>query len=164
MSNIPNVALDVSGVTVESAYSKTMFMIFHSLFGMNYRTRFFVKTIRSMSTSLGSNPVESLVRSKLQNALSPTFLEIVNESYKHSVPKGSESHFKVVVVSAAFEGKTLVQMHRLVNQTLAEELKESIHALSIQAKTPKQWEQDATIANTPNCLGKEKHGTKDVKL
>lgn len=101
-------------------------------------------------------PVEEAVRNKLQAAFVPTFFEVVNESYKHNVPAGSESHFKVVVVSTQFEGKSLIQRHRMVNQTLGEELKTLIHALSIQAKTPEQWAQDSTIQKTPNCLGGEK--------
>ena len=111
---------------------------------------------RNMSTVTAANPVETIVRTKLENAFAPTFIEIINESYKHNVPKGSESHFKVVVVSTEFEGKSLIQRHRLVNQTLAEELKHPIHALSIQAKTPEQWAQDSTITKTPNCLGGDK--------
>jgi len=109
-----------------------------------------------MSTAAAANPVETIVRTKLESAFSPSFIEIINESYKHNVPKGSESHFKVVVVSTEFEGKSLIQRHRLVNQALAEELKHPIHALSIQAKTPEQWAQDSTITKTPNCLGGDK--------
>lgn len=50
----------------------------------------------------------------------------------HSVPKGSETHFKVVVVSDQFKDKTLLDRHRAVNQLLDEELKSGVHALSIQ--------------------------------
>ena len=61
-----------------------------------------------------------------------------------------------MVVSEAFEGKALIQRHRIVNEILAEEIK-LIHALSIQAKTPSQWEISGHhIANTPPCLGGSK--------
>ena len=110
----------------------------------------------AMSSEALSNPVETLITSKLSLQFRPSHLDIVNESYKHSVPKGSESHFKVVIVSDQFEGKSLVERHRMVNHCLGEELKQSIHALSIQAKTPSQWAENSTIANTPPCLGGSK--------
>ena len=118
-----------------------------------------LRVVRKMSTSTGmtqvdlTKPIEKLVREKLTQTFAPTYFEVVNESYKHNVPTGSESHFKVVVVSKEFDGKTLVQRHRMVNHSLGEELKTSIHALSILAKTPEQWEQDSSVQKTPNCLG-----------
>ena len=84
-------------------------------------------------------------------------IQVINESYKHSVPKGSESHFQVVIVSHQFEGMPLIQRHRLVNSLLQEELQHDIHALSIQAKTPTQWEKNSMVSPTPNCLGGSKH-------
>ena len=104
----------------------------------------------------GLKPVETLIHSKIISVLSPSHVEIVNESFKHNVPKGSESHFKVLVVSDVFEGKSLVERHRMVNHCLGEELKSSIHALSIQAKTNAQWEASAVMHTTPNCLGGDK--------
>ncbi len=65
-------------------------------------------------------------------------LEVVNESYMHSVPRGSETHFKVVVVSTAFDGVGVLQRHRAVNTLLDPELKGGVHALSIVARTPAQ--------------------------
>lgn len=51
-----------------------------------------------------------------------------------------ETHFKVIIVSDVFDGKTLIDRHRLVNECLALELAErGVHALSIQAKTLVQW-------------------------
>ena len=100
--------------------------------------------------------MEPLIRSKIEAALSPTHLELVNESYKHNVPEGSESHFKVLVVSESFEGKSLIERHRMVNHVLGDELKRGIHALSIQAKTPSQFQADPTVSSTPNCLGGSK--------
>ena len=62
----------------------------------------------------------------------PSHLEVINESNMHNVPKGSETHFKVVVVSDSFEGLSLVKRHRAVNEVLAQELQSGVHALSIQ--------------------------------
>eukprot|EP00079_Xenopus_tropicalis_P029574 XP_012825074.1 PREDICTED: bolA-like protein 1 [Xenopus tropicalis] len=102
-------------------------------------------------------PVENAIRSKLTETLKPSHLEVLNESYMHAVPKGSETHFKVVVVSESFLGKSLIQRHRLVNELLKDELAGPVHALSIQAKTPQQWEENPAISNSPACMGGSKH-------
>jgi BolA protein len=101
-------------------------------------------------------PIEASIRTKLTASLNPTFFDVINESYKHNVPAGSESHFNVVVVSDQFEGKSLIQRHRMVNHALGDELKNSVHALSIQARTPAQWSENSTVNKTPNCLGGDK--------
>ncbi|KAM4612452.1 bolA-like protein 1 isoform 1-T2 [Discoglossus pictus] len=116
-----------------------------------------VKTRYSTSQSNMEKPVESSIRSKLTKSLEPTHLEVLNESYMHAVPKGSETHFKVVVVSEMFNGKSLIQRHRLVNELLAEELAGPVHALSIQAKTTCQWEENPVISKSPACMGGSKH-------
>ncbi len=93
------------------------------------------------------------ISTKLVAALNPHFIEIINESHRHNVPAGSETHFKVVVVSSLFENKSLVERHRSVNTLLKEELANGVHALSIQAKTVSEWEASPTVTATPNCLG-----------
>ncbi|NP_001003557.2 bolA-like protein 1 [Danio rerio] len=102
-------------------------------------------------------PVETTIRTKLSKALNPEHLEVINESHMHAVPPGSESHFKVLVVSPQFEGLSLLQRHRLVNETLKEELSTCIHALSIQAKTPQQWSSNPSLAKSPPCMGGSRH-------
>ncbi|KAM4013470.1 bolA-like protein 1 [Anomaloglossus baeobatrachus] len=102
-------------------------------------------------------PVETSIRAKLSQNLEPCHLEVHNESYMHAVPAESETHFKVVVVSDAFRGKSLIQRHRLVNDLLKDELAGPVHALSIQAKTPQQWEENPTINESPGCMGGSKH-------
>lgn len=102
-------------------------------------------------------PVQTTIERKLKETFNPAFLQVFNESYKHCVPKNSETHFKVVVVSDSFAGKTPVQRHRAVNAVLQEELTSGVHALSIQAKTGQQWEKSQKlVADTPPCLGKSK--------
>ncbi|KAM4690342.1 bolA-like protein 1 [Rhinophrynus dorsalis] len=110
---------------------------------------------RSLTTM--EKPVEMAIRSKLTQNLEPCHLEVLNESYMHAVPKGSETHFKVVVVSEMFNGKSLIQRHRLVNELLKEELAGPVHALSIQAKTPQQWEDNPAVGKSPACMGGSKH-------
>lgn len=86
--------------------------------------------------------VEAAIREKLERALAPSRLEVVNESHLHaghrSSPGTGESHFRVLVVSAMFAGKPRLARHRLVNEALAEELKGKVHALAIEAYAPEE--------------------------
>ncbi len=98
--------------------------------------------------------VTSSIHDKLVAALQPVALEVINESHMHKGGRGKETHFKVVVVSDAFDGKPLVQRHRLVNEALAEEFRSGVHALSIHAYTPAQWTaRGGDIPKSPPCLG-----------
>jgi BolA protein len=94
------------------------------------------------------------IEAKLGEALRPVHLEVVNESGMHNVPAGSETHFKVLVVSPAFEGLSLLDRHRRVNETLKAELAAGVHALTIRALTPAQWSDDGAAGfASPKCLG-----------
>lgn len=64
---------------------------------------------RQMESSAG--PIAQSIQSKIKTGAEPEHLEIINESYMHNVPKGSETHFKVVVVSQKFEGMSLIKVH-----------------------------------------------------
>lgn len=69
-------------------------------------------------------------------------------------PKDSETHFKVVVVSSQFDSvKSPIQRHRLINSALEEELAGPVHALSIVAKSPAQWEKNQQVSPSPSCKG-----------
>lgn len=103
-------------------------------------------------------PVSAAITANLSATFDPSHLEVINESHMHNVPKDSETHFKVVVVSAEFEkAKTPLQRHRLVNAALKEQLDGPVHALSIVAKTPAQWQAmvDAgqQVGPSPSCRG-----------
>ena len=81
-----------------------------------------------------------IIAEKLNTAFAPQSLNIVNESHLHAghgdhVLSG-ESHFRVHIVSEAFNGKSRLERHRIVNTLLAAELRDSIHALAIHASTP----------------------------
>jgi BolA protein len=84
--------------------------------------------------------IAATIREKLMIALRPTRLDVINESHVHaghqSSPGTGESHFRVLVMSPEFAGKSRVDRHRLVNGTLAAELKGQVHALAIQAYAP----------------------------
>ena len=84
--------------------------------------------------------VESTMRDKLTRALQPTRLTIINESHLHAghrtSPGTGESHVRVEIEAPTFAGKSRVQRHRLVNETLAAELAGKVHALAIKATVP----------------------------
>jgi stress-induced morphogen len=102
---------------------------------------------------------QDTITTKLRAAFTPLHLDVENESAKHNVPKGSETHFKVLVVSAAFEGKGPVDRHRLIHEVLREELRTGVHALSLRALAPGQWAPEAAEAfRSPPCLGGDKGG------
>ncbi|XP_065083205.1 bolA-like protein DDB_G0274169 [Ochlerotatus camptorhynchus] len=104
--------------------------------------------------STQEKPIETAIQDGLNSKLSPVHLEVVNESYMHNVPKGSETHFKVLVVSDQFDGVPLIKRHRLVNEIVREKLEGNfVHALSIEAKTPAQWNESYKLEPSPNCRG-----------
>ena len=99
-------------------------------------------------------PIEEKIVQKMNNALQLDYLQVVNESDMHNVPPGSESHFKISVVSHDFVGKNLLAQHRMINAILASELQQDIHALALHTFTPEQWQDVSGISpDSPPCLG-----------
>jgi BolA protein len=76
----------------------------------------------------------------LASALSPQSLDVIDESHLHKGHAGArpegETHFRVKIIAEAFRGKSRVDIHRMVNTILADELAAGVHALAIQAKAP----------------------------
>ncbi|WP_299788754.1 BolA family transcriptional regulator [uncultured Shewanella sp.] len=97
--------------------------------------------------------VEQIITEKLTAALSPSHLEVINESHNHHVPPNSETHFKVIIACDSFEGKRLLARHRTVNEALAAEFANGLHALSMHTFTPAEWAQEADIPSSPKCKG-----------
>ncbi|HHH36281.1 MAG TPA: BolA/IbaG family iron-sulfur metabolism protein [Gammaproteobacteria bacterium] len=98
--------------------------------------------------------VQADMEQKLRRSFDPDHLEVINESSAHNVPPGSESHFKVVIVSSRFEGQGLVARHRSVHEVLAGALAGPVHALSIRAHTPAEWQARGRRSDaSPPCLG-----------
>jgi len=77
---------------------------------------------------------------KLREAFVPESLDVVDESHLHEGHAGhrpgGETHFRVYIVSPAFQGKSRIARHRMINDTLAHELKSGVHALAIHAAAP----------------------------
>ena len=82
--------------------------------------------------------IREQIEDKLRAAFEPVFLEVVDESYRHNVPAGSESHFKVVLVSDRFSGERFLNRHRMIYGTLAAELSSTVHALALHTYTIKE--------------------------
>lgn len=138
------------------------------LFPHPFSTTTATTTVRSMSaTSSAAAPnhgvVEAAIQANLQESFAPVeHLEVRNESHMHNVPKNSETHFKVVIVSPIFESVTSpIQRHRLVHKALHNQLMDNggtVHALSIVAKSPQQWkamidEGKTLVPPSPKCKG-----------
>jgi len=101
--------------------------------------------------------VQADIERKLAEGIQPLHMQVINESGNHNVPPGSESHFKVVLVSNDFDGKNLLARHRLVNTVLADELKSKIHALALHTYTESEWrDQNGDAPMSPPCLGGSK--------
>lgn len=97
--------------------------------------------------------IQQNIEQKLQQALAPEHLQVINESSGHNVAPGSETHFRLLVVSNAFEGLSAVKRQQRIYGILADELAGEVHALTMQTLTPEQWQQDSTVAQSPPCLG-----------
>lgn len=87
--------------------------------------------------------MRTTIEGKLVEALSPLHIEVKDESHLHAghagAPGGGESHFRVLIVAEAFEGMNRVARQRRINQILACELKEQIHALAMKTLTPSEY-------------------------
>ncbi|WP_306119548.1 MULTISPECIES: BolA family protein [unclassified Roseitalea] len=82
------------------------------------------------------------MRDKLAHAFAPERLEVINESHLHAGHQGGamdgtgETHFRVRIVSARFDGLSRIERHRAVNEALAAELAEGVHALAVEPAAP----------------------------
>ena len=87
--------------------------------------------------------VADIIESKLRAALAPEHLVIKDESHLHhghsGAPEGGQSHFRVTIVAAFFDGQNRVARQRKINQILAEELAGPIHALAMTTLSPAEW-------------------------
>lgn len=84
--------------------------------------------------------VAQRIETKLTSAFAPSRLDVIDESHLHAghagARPGGESHFRVEIVAEAFAGLSRLAAHRAVNEVLAEELREQVHALAISARAP----------------------------
>lgn len=81
------------------------------------------------------------LRERIVAALTPTHLDIVDESHLHAGHAGARDgggHYRMTIVSSRFAGKRTMERHRLVYDAAGDLMKRQIHALSITAKAPEE--------------------------
>ena len=101
--------------------------------------------------------VQQQIQQILHEQFQPDMLEVTNESHMHSVPPDSETHFKVVIVARAFDGRRKVARHQQVYAALSEQLQGPVHALALHTYTPAEWgERQQSAPDSPDCLGGSK--------
>jgi BolA family transcriptional regulator, general stress-responsive regulator len=85
---------------------------------------------------------KDIIINKLREAFLPESLDVADESHLHEGHAGhrpgGETHFRVHIVSRAFEGKSRVERHRMINAALSAELAGSVHALAIHARASEE--------------------------
>ena len=100
-------------------------------------------------------PMQQRIYERLKSSFAPVFLTVENESHTHNVPRGSESHFRVVIVTDAFVSQRLIKRHKAVNEVLTNEIA-VIHALALHTYTPEEWRaRREDVPSSPHCLGGE---------
>jgi BolA protein len=84
--------------------------------------------------------IANTIRQKLEEALKPELIEIIDHSAAHAGHAGNKGggHYNVTIVAQQFEGKSLVQRHQMIYQVMGDLMKEEIHALGINALTPSE--------------------------
>jgi BolA family transcriptional regulator, general stress-responsive regulator len=84
--------------------------------------------------------IRDVIIYKLREAFTPESLDVADESHLHEGHAGhrpgGETHFRLYIVSQAFEGKSRIERHRMINATLSAELAGTVHALAIKAEAP----------------------------
>jgi BolA protein len=99
--------------------------------------------------------IQLSLQEKLKAVFLPTHLEVINESASHHRNPEGESHFKLVIVSESFQGKSRVERQRMVQDLFDEERAEGLHALTMTTLTKQEWEAQKIKPRvaSPTCLG-----------
>ena len=98
--------------------------------------------------------IQDTIKETLIKDFNPSVLKLVNESYMHSVPQDSETHFKLVIVSDFFMNISQVKRHQIIYKSL-EEIMKQIHALSINSYDETEYSKNPIILDSPNCVNKK---------
>lgn len=104
----------------------------------------------------GYRDIRAVIEARLAREFDLQHLEVVNESHQHNVPANSQTHFKLVLVSADFAGLTRIKRHRQINALLPDLLAGEVHALALHPYSPEEWQKRFGAAPmSPPCLGGE---------
>jgi BolA protein len=97
--------------------------------------------------------MQQQIETVLMGEFTPQLLLVENESYLHSSGKGSNSHFKVVLISDVFVDKPLLARHRAVQSSL-KPVTVGVHALSLHTYTRDEWlARGGEVPESPSCAG-----------
>lgn len=99
-------------------------------------------------------PIELKIINNLNESMNISSLKIINESFMHNVPKDSESHFKVIIVSDDFKNLSQINRHKLVYSNL-DTIMNDIHAISIQSFSEDEYRKNPAILDSPECANKK---------
>ena len=100
--------------------------------------------------------IQDQINERLQSRFDLQHLEVVNESGGHNVPPGSETHFKVTLVSDRFSSLRKVRRHQMVYEVLSTLLSGPVHALALHLYSPEEWQSSPDAPDSPKCHGGEK--------
>lgn len=103
---------------------------------------------------MAMGPVQSQIEKKLKDQFQPEHLEVLNESHMHSVPPGSETHFRVFIVSSKFENLSRVKRQQAVYAVVDQEMRSGVHAMGLQTLTPSEWAENQSKIKSPKCANK----------
>ena len=97
---------------------------------------------------------QQALEQRLCQEFQPHFITVENESHMHSSGRGADSHFKIVLVSDAFEGQSKVARHRKIYQFLSQDLQNGIHTLALHLYTQQEWDElGQQFPKSPRCAG-----------
>ena len=102
---------------------------------------------------MSNGPIESQIINTLSNSMKLTSFKIINESFMHNVPKDSESHFKIVIVSNDFMNIQTIKRHKSIYKALGK-IMDEIHALSIHAFDEDEYKKNPMVIDSPQCAHK----------
>ncbi len=100
--------------------------------------------------------IQKSIEKALSDAFHISYMAVENESHMHSVPPNSETHFKVTLVTDEFLGQRQVARHQRIYKTLAEQMRNGVHALALHTYTVEEWQQAGKVPSSPNCMGGSK--------
>jgi BolA family transcriptional regulator, general stress-responsive regulator len=95
-----------------------------------------------------------IIRQKVKESFIVHHLNIENESFRHNVPKNSETHFKIILISDDFVELNKVKRHQRIYSILKKELDSGVHALALHLYTIDEWDQKKSRDfASPSCMG-----------
>ena len=103
---------------------------------------------------MAKKTIELKIIKNLNESMNISSLKIINESFMHNVPKDSESHFKVIIVSDDFKNLSQINRHKLVFSNL-DTIMNDIHAISIQSFSEDEYRKNPAILDSPECAHKK---------